>query len=48
MLALVLALAGGLAFRPSLLLAAQQSADDRQAYFTFASGESAPQPEDNV
>jgi hypothetical protein len=24
------------------------SADDPEAYFTFASGESAPQPEDNI
>jgi len=48
MLASVLALAGGLAFRSSLILAGRQSADDPEAYFTFASGESAPQPEDNV
>jgi formate-dependent nitrite reductase membrane component NrfD len=48
MLASVLALAGGLAFRFSLILAGRQSADDPEAYFTFASGESAPQPEDKV
>jgi formate-dependent nitrite reductase membrane component NrfD len=48
MLASVLALAGGLAFRFSLVLAGRKSADDPEAYFTFASGESAPQPEDKV
>jgi formate-dependent nitrite reductase membrane component NrfD len=48
MLASVLALAGGLAFRFSLILAGRKSADDPEAYFTFASGESAPQPEDKV
>jgi formate-dependent nitrite reductase membrane component NrfD len=48
MLASVLALAGGLAFRFSLILAGRQSADDPEAYFTFASGESAPQPEDKA
>jgi formate-dependent nitrite reductase membrane component NrfD len=48
MLASVLALVGGLAFRFSLILAGRKSADDPEAYFTFASGESAPQPEDKV
>ena len=48
MLASVLALTGGLAFRFSLILAGRKSADDPEAYFTFASGESAPKPEDNV
>jgi formate-dependent nitrite reductase membrane component NrfD len=48
MLASVLALAGGLAFRFAIILAGRQSADDPEAYFTFASGESAPQPEDKV
>jgi formate-dependent nitrite reductase membrane component NrfD len=48
MLASMLALAGGLAFRFSLILAGRKSADDPEAYFTFASGESAPKPEDNV
>jgi formate-dependent nitrite reductase membrane component NrfD len=48
MLASVLALAGGLAFRFAIILAGRKSADDPEAYFTFASGESAPQPEDNV
>jgi formate-dependent nitrite reductase membrane component NrfD len=44
----VLALAGGLAFRFAIILAGRKSADDPEAYFTFASGESAPQPEDKV
>ncbi len=48
MLASVLALVGGLAFRFSLILAGRKSADDPEAYFTFASGENAPQPEDKV
>jgi formate-dependent nitrite reductase membrane component NrfD len=48
MLASVLALAGGLAFRFAIIQAGRKSADDPEAYFTFASGESAPQPEDRV
>jgi formate-dependent nitrite reductase membrane component NrfD len=48
MVASVLALAGGLAFRFAIIKAGRKSADDPEAYFTFASGESAPQPEDNV
>jgi formate-dependent nitrite reductase membrane component NrfD len=48
MLASVLALAGGLAFRFAIIQAGRKSADDPEAYFTFASGESAPQPEDKV
>jgi len=48
MLASVLALAGGLAFRFAIIIAGRKSADDPEAYFTFASGESAPQPEDRV
>ena len=48
MLASTLALAGGLAFRFAIIIAGRQSADDPEAYFTFASGESAPQPEDKV
>ena len=47
-LASVLALAGGLAFRFAIILAGRKSADDPEAYFTFASGESAPMPEDKV
>ncbi|HEX5700323.1 MAG TPA: NrfD/PsrC family molybdoenzyme membrane anchor subunit, partial [Rubrobacter sp.] len=47
-LASVLALAGGLAFRFAIIKGGRISADDPEAYFTFASGESAPQPEDNV
>src|ERR687893_1930856 len=46
MLSSLLVLAGGLAFRFAIILAGRQSADDPEAYFTFASGESAPQPED--
>jgi formate-dependent nitrite reductase membrane component NrfD len=48
MLASILALAGGLAFRFAIILAGRKSADDPEAYFTFASGESAPQPEDKI
>ena len=47
-LASVLALTGGLAFRFAMIIAGRKSADDPEAYFTFASGESAPQPEDKV
>jgi formate-dependent nitrite reductase membrane component NrfD len=47
-LASVLALAGGLAFRFAIIKGGRISADDPEAYFTFASGESAPQPEDNI
>jgi formate-dependent nitrite reductase membrane component NrfD len=48
MIASVLALAGGLAFRFAIIKGGRISADDPEAYFTFASGESAPQPEDNI
>ncbi len=48
MLASMLALAGGLAFRFAMIKAGRISADDPEAYFTFAEGESAPQPEDVV
>jgi formate-dependent nitrite reductase membrane component NrfD len=48
MLASVLALAGGLAFRFAIIQAGRKSADDPEAYFTFASGKSAPQPEDKA
>ena len=48
MLASVLALGGGLAFRFALIKGGRISADDPEAYFTFASGESVPQPEDKV
>ncbi|MDQ3376509.1 MAG: polysulfide reductase NrfD [Actinomycetota bacterium] len=44
----LLVLAGGLAFRFALIKAGRISADDPEAYFTFASGENAPQPEDKV
>jgi formate-dependent nitrite reductase membrane component NrfD len=48
MLASVLALAGGLAFRFAIIKGGRISADDPEAYFTFVSGESVPQPEDKV
>jgi len=48
MLASLLVLAGGLAFRFALIRGGRISADDPEAYFTFASGENAPQPEDKV
>ena len=47
-IASMLALAGGLAFRFAIIKGGRISADDPEAYFTFASGESAPQPEDKV
>jgi formate-dependent nitrite reductase membrane component NrfD len=47
-LASTLVLAGGLAFRFALVLAGRESADDPEAYFTFASKENAPEPEDNI
>lgn len=48
LIASVLALAGGLAFRFAIIKGGRISADDPEAYFTFASDESAPQPEDNI
>src|SRR5215210_6323746 len=48
MLASILGLAGGLAFRFAIVLGGREGADDPEAYFTFASGESAPQPEDKI
>jgi formate-dependent nitrite reductase membrane component NrfD len=48
LLASVLALAGGLAFRFAIIKGGRISADDPEAYFGFASGESAPQPEDSI
>jgi formate-dependent nitrite reductase membrane component NrfD len=48
MLASALVLIGGLAFRFAIVLAGRKSAADPEAYFTFASGENAPQPEDNI
>lgn len=44
----LLVLAGGLAFRFAIIKGGRISADDPEAYFTFASGENAPQPEDRV
>jgi formate-dependent nitrite reductase membrane component NrfD len=48
LLASILVLAGGLAFRFAIIKGGRIGADDPEAYFTFASGESAPQPEDNI
>ena len=48
MLASTLVLLGGLAFRFAMILGGRISADDPEAYFTFASGENAPQPEDKI
>jgi formate-dependent nitrite reductase membrane component NrfD len=47
-LASVLALLGGLAFRFAVILAGRESADDPEAYFTFAKKENVVEPEDNV
>ncbi len=44
----VLVLLGGLAFRFAMVHGGRQSANDPEAYFSFASGENAPQPEDKV
>jgi formate-dependent nitrite reductase membrane component NrfD len=48
LLASTLVLLGGLAFRFAMIVGGRISADDPEAYFTFASGENAPQPEDKV
>ena len=48
LLASTLVLFGGLAFRFAMIVGGRISADDPEAYFTFASGENAPQPEDKV
>lgn len=47
-LASVLVLLGGLAFRFALVLAGRESADDPEAYFTFAKKEKVVEPEDNI
>jgi formate-dependent nitrite reductase membrane component NrfD len=47
-LASVLVLLGGLSFRFAMVLGGRESADDPEAYFTFAKKENAPEPEDNV
>ena len=47
-LASVLVLLGGLAFRFAMIMGGRISADDPEAYFTFARGENAPQPEDKI
>ncbi len=48
MLASVLVLLGGLAFRFAVVHAGRKSAEDPEAYFSFARGENAPQPEDKI
>jgi formate-dependent nitrite reductase membrane component NrfD len=48
LLASVLVLAGGLAFRFAMVKGGRISADDPEAYFTFTRGENAPQPEDRI
>jgi formate-dependent nitrite reductase membrane component NrfD len=47
-LASALVLLGGLSFRFAMVLGGRESADDPEAYFTFAKKENAPEPEDNV
>ena len=47
-LASVLVLLGGLAFRFAVVLAGRESADDPEAYFTFAKKENVPEPEDSI
>ncbi len=47
-LASTLVLAGGLAFRFAVVLAGRESADDPEAYFTFAKKENVVEPEDNI
>jgi formate-dependent nitrite reductase membrane component NrfD len=48
LLASTLVLLGGLAFRFSIILAGRKSADDPEAYFTFAKKENVPEPEDSI
>ncbi len=48
LLSSVLVLLGGLAFRYAMVDAGRKSADDPEAYFTFARKENTPEPEDNV
>ncbi len=47
-LASVLALLGGLAFRFAVVLAGRESADDPEAYFSFAKKENVVEPQDNI
>lgn len=44
----VLVLLGGLAFRFAMVLGGRQSANDPEAYFSFARAENAPQPDDSI
>ncbi len=47
-LASVLVLLGGLTFRFAVVLAGRESADDPEAYFSFAKKENAPEPDDKI
>jgi formate-dependent nitrite reductase membrane component NrfD len=47
-LASMLVLLGGLAFRFAMVLGGRESADDPEAYFTFAKKEEVVEPEDNI
>lgn len=44
----VLVLVGGFLFRYVMVVGGRMSANDPEAYFTFAKGENAPQPEDKI
>ncbi len=48
LLSSVLVLLGGLAFRYALVDAGRKSADDPEAYFTFAKKENVPEPDDRI
>jgi formate-dependent nitrite reductase membrane component NrfD len=48
LLSSVLVLLGGLAFRYAMVDGGRKSADDPEAYFTFAKQENVPKPEDNI
>ena len=48
LLASTLVLSGGLAFRFAIILAGRKSADDPEAYFSFAKKDNVPEPEDSI
>jgi hypothetical protein len=48
LLASTLVLLGGLAYRFSIIEAGKKSAEDPEAYFTFAKKENAPEPGDKI
>ncbi|MDP8951878.1 MAG: hypothetical protein M3N18_06525, partial [Actinomycetota bacterium] len=48
LLSSVLVLLGGLALRYALVDAGRKSADDPEAYFTFAKKENVPEPDDRI